>query len=75
VIRLRYEDVVAEPERALASLADALSLSDDPAWSARLPSLPISDRNDRWKARLEAPVLGSITAIQAPMLARYGYAT
>jgi hypothetical protein len=75
VIRLRYEDVVAEPERALASLADALSLPEDPAWSARLPSLPISDRNDRWKARLEAPVLGSITAIQAPTLARYGYAT
>jgi hypothetical protein len=74
VIRLRYEDVVREPVRSLRNLAEELSLEDDATWSASLSSLPISDRNDRWKEHLDGPVLDSITEIQGPVLTRYGYA-
>lgn len=75
VITLRYEDVVRKPSEVFLRLAKALSLPDDAGWIQALSTLPILDRNERWRARLDASIAESITEIQRPALARYGYDT
>jgi hypothetical protein len=73
VTRLRYEDLVAEPSNGFRRVAEFAGLSDDAAWRASLARLPISDKNDGWRSRLEPSVVELITSIQRPGLDRYGY--
>jgi hypothetical protein len=70
---LRYEDVVASPATALESLASFIGLADDPDWRASLASVPIRDRNEGWKARMDPDVVERISAFQRPELQRFGY--
>ena len=74
VIRIRYEDLVGEPSSGFQRVAEFIGLPDDVAWRASLSTLPISDKNDGWRARLEPSVVERITAIQRPGLDRHGYA-
>jgi hypothetical protein len=73
VIRLRYEDLVAEPASGFQRVADLVGLPDDAAWRASLAALPISDMNDGWRSRLEPSVVERITGIQRRDLDRHGY--
>jgi Sulfotransferase family len=73
VIRLRYEDLVAEPSAAFRRVAESVGLPDDAGWRASISTLPISDKNDGWRARLDPSVIERSTAIQRPGLDRYGY--
>jgi hypothetical protein len=73
VIRLRYEDLVADPTAAFERLADFMHLPDESGWRRSLAMLPIQDRNEGWRARLEPSVVARINAIQRPELLRYGY--
>jgi hypothetical protein len=73
VMRLRYEDLVAEPTSHLQAVAGFVGLPDDAAWSRSILTLPITDKNDGWKARLEPSVVDRITAIQRRALERFGY--
>lgn len=74
VIRLRYEDLVLNPRQAFEQVAAFVGLSDDAGWRGSLAELPILDRNEGWRARLEPSVVEKITAAQLPELRRYGYA-
>lgn len=73
VTRLRYEDLVAEPTSCFQRVAEFIGLPDDPTWRRSLATLPVSDKNDGWKARLGSPVVEHITTIQRQDLERLGY--
>lgn len=73
VMRLRYEDLVAEPAIGFQRVAEFVGLPDDAAWRASLTTLPISDKNDGWRVRLEPSVVERITAFQRQALDRDGY--
>ena len=73
VIRIRYEDLVADPTQIFERIASFVGLPDDAGWRGSLATLPIQSQNDGWRARLEAPALETVTAIQRPELERYGY--
>jgi hypothetical protein len=73
VLRLRYEDVVADPMHAFERIAAFVGLPDDPAWEASLAGLPISDQNEGWRARLDPAVVDRITEHQRAELESYGY--
>ena len=74
LIRIRYEDLVGEPSSGFQRVAEFIGLPDDVAWRASLATLPISDKNDGWRARLEPSVVERITAIQRSGLESHGYA-
>jgi hypothetical protein len=73
VTRIRYEDLVAEPSIGFQRVAEFIGLPDDVAWQASIATLPISDKNDGWRTRLEPSVVERITAIQRPGLDSHGY--
>jgi omega-hydroxy-beta-dihydromenaquinone-9 sulfotransferase len=73
VVRLRYEDLVAEPASGFQRVAELVGLPDDATWQASLAGLPISDKNDGWRTRLEQGVAERITEIQWRDLDRHGY--
>ena len=75
VMRLRYEDLVANPTQAFERAAAFVGLPDEDAWRRSLAVLPISDQNEGWRTRLEPSVVEMITAIQRTELQRYGYDT
>jgi hypothetical protein len=73
VSRLRYEDLVERPTEVFPRIAEVLGLPDDQDWVRSIAALPISDKNEGWKTRLEPRVIGQITEIQRPHLLRFGY--
>jgi hypothetical protein len=73
VMRLRYEDLVASSTEAFERVASFVGLPDEAAWRRSLAALPISDKNEGWRARLDPTVVERITAHQLPELQRYGY--
>lgn len=73
VTRLRYEDLVDQPTEVFPRLAEILGLPADEGWTRSIAALPISDKNDGWRARLDPAVIERITEIQRPELVRFGY--
>ncbi len=73
VLRLRYEDLVAEPSGGFETIRSFLGLSADPAWHRTLARIALPDRVDRWREQLDAAVVARITAIQRAELERLGY--
>ncbi|MGH2641650.1 MAG: sulfotransferase family protein [Actinomycetota bacterium] len=73
VMSLRYEDVVADPQTALESLAGFIGLANDRDWRTSVGSVPIRDHNEGWKSRLDPDVVERITTFQRPELRRFGY--
>ena len=89
-VRLRYEDVVAEPAGALATVRQTTGLPETPF--AVPDSLPPNHTvagnpsrfrsgafalraDDEWRARLGPVDRRMVTAVAAPLLLRYGYGT
>ena len=74
VLRLRYEDLVADPVPTLTRIAGFLGVaSDDRRWRSSLATLRFSDRSERWREGLDAPTIERITRIQRADLERHGY--
>jgi len=74
VLRLRYEDLIAEPSIILDRVAEFLDLSPDGGWRRSIGALSFPDRNEAWKTTLDAATVERVTALQKPALERYGYA-
>jgi hypothetical protein len=74
VLRLRYEDLVADPAPTFARIATFLGVgSEDRRWRSSLATLRFSDRSERWREELDAPTIERITRIQRADLERHGY--
>jgi hypothetical protein len=73
VLRLRYEDLIADPSTQLDRLAGFAGLDPSDDWERRVAALSFPDRNEAWKRALPADALATIQAIQAPQLESYGY--
>lgn len=74
VVRLRYEDFLADPVPVLQRVAAAVGLDpDEPRWLAALRRLDFPDRNDAWRTRMPADAVETVERLQGPVLARYGY--
>lgn len=74
VLRLRYEDAVAEPIRTFEAVAAFLGLPPDRRWRSALGRLALQDRVEHWRERLDPAITERITTIQRSELERYGYA-
>jgi hypothetical protein len=74
VLRLRYEDLVADPVPTLVRIAGFLGVAtDDRRWRSSLATLRVSDRSGSWREQLDAPTIERITLIQRANLERHGY--
>lgn len=74
VLRIRYEDLVAEPLAVLRRVGRFLGLVDDNGWERAVASLSFPDRNDAWRRSLGDEIVERIGTIQEEELSRYGYA-
>lgn len=73
VLRLKYEDFVAEPVTIIRQVADFAGLPDDPMWRSEIGRLGFNNQNDRWRERLSTDVAARIQEFQADELRRRGY--
>ena len=73
VLRLSYEDLVADPIERLTAIArfSGLPLSED--WLQALKELRFPNRNEAWRRDLPEAAAATVTRIQAEELRRYGY--
>jgi omega-hydroxy-beta-dihydromenaquinone-9 sulfotransferase len=74
VLRLRYEDLVAEPAATLERVAAFVGLAPDAAWRRGIAELAFPDRTEAWRSVLDPATVARISRIQQEELARYGYA-
>jgi hypothetical protein len=74
VLRLRYEDLIAEPGPRLQEIGAFAGLPANADWDRRVARLSFPDRNEAWRATLDPAALATITQIQAAGLEEYGYA-
>ena len=74
VLRLRYEDLIAEPRPRLREIGAFAGLPANGDWDRRVARLSFPDRNEAWRATLDPAALATITQIQAAGLEEYGYA-
>jgi hypothetical protein len=70
-LRVRYEDLCADPEPVIASLLSFLALEGDPAELAHEVRAPASI--GRWR-REDPAVVTELEQLAGPALARFGYA-
>ena len=73
VLRLTYEELVADPIRQLDAIAAFGGFSNDREWRQRVGSLSFPNRNERWRAKLDAEALATIERVQELALKEYGY--
>lgn len=84
--RVRYEDVVADPERAMRELCDFLGEDYDPAmlstakvstadkpWFMRSHEALSQDRKGSWRGQLSAPDVQLIESVAGPLMEAMGY--
>jgi hypothetical protein len=74
ILRLRYEELVADPVSVLERVATFVGLEPSDRWRAALDRLSFPDRNEAWRERLDAEVVARITSVQREELERLGYA-
>lgn len=73
LLRLSYEELVADPVGTLVRVATFGGLPPAPSWVAELRELDYPNRNERWRSDLDADVVERVEAIQGPTLLRRGY--
>jgi Sulfotransferase family len=74
VLRVSYEDFVADPWRALEMLVSFAGLDRDRRWLRQVEELEFPNRNERWRSGLSPADRAVVDNIQAETLARFGYA-
>lgn len=74
-LRIRYEDLVREPDPSLARIAGFLGLAagDIPAYGHGLPEVNAITAPDQDKWRREVELIEGVAPIIAPTMARLGY--
>lgn len=73
VMRLTYEDLVADPIRQLESIAAFGGFPAHVGWHERVEALSFPNRNERWRTTLDPEVLATIERVQELTLKGYGY--
>jgi hypothetical protein len=73
IMRLRYEDLVADPVTTLHRVSGFIGLPESTRWREVLRTLEFPNRNDGWRERLDAEVAARITSIQREELEAHGY--
>jgi len=73
ILRLRYEDLIAEPAARLREIGAFSGLPVNADWDRRVARLSFPDRNDAWRVSLDPAALATITGIQASGLEEHGY--
>jgi hypothetical protein len=73
VLRIRYEDLVADPLPSLEAIACFAGLGPDPSWRAELPEIAFPNRNERWREALSDEARATIERVQGGLLAALGY--
>lgn len=73
VLRLTYEEFVAEPREVLRRIAAFIGLSEDRSWIAAVDTLRFPNRNAAWSTQLSTEAVATIQSFQGPELARRGY--
>jgi hypothetical protein len=73
VLRLRYEDFVADPPAHLDEIARFTGLGPSESWSRAVKTLEYPNRNEAWRGALDADTIARITAFQRPELEELGY--
>jgi hypothetical protein len=73
VLRLTYEELIADPIRQLERIAGFGGFSADPGWRERIEALSFPNRNDRWRTKLDAEALATIQRVQDVALKEHGY--
>jgi Sulfotransferase family len=74
VLRVSYEDVVADPFVTLDRLVHFAGLDRNQQWSREVGELEFPDRNERWRSGLSTADKALIEGIQSETLTRFGYA-
>ncbi|MBX7160730.1 MAG: sulfotransferase [Acidimicrobiia bacterium] len=73
LLRLSYEELVDDPVDTLVRVATFGGLTPERSWVAELRELDYPNRNERWRADLDAGVVARIEAVQGAALRRHGY--
>jgi Sulfotransferase family len=73
ILRLSYEELIADPIRQLDAIAAFGGFTPDAGWHERVEALSFPDRNDRWRSSLDVEALATIEQIQELTLKEYGY--
>lgn len=73
LVTLRYDQLVADPLAALRGLCDALDLSWDPRFVARVRSIPITSDDTGWRRRLTDEEQGLLERAIGPALRAHGF--
>lgn len=74
VLRVSYEQLVADPLGRLREIAEFSGLGAPPAWVRSLGELRFPNRNEAWRSRLDPAGARVVERVEAPELRRYGYA-
>lgn len=74
VLRLSYEDLVADPFARLDDVARFAGLPPSTAWRRHLGQISFPNRNAAAQRGLDPAALATVEEIQRPTLERYGYA-
>ena len=73
-LRVRYEDLIADPVPTLQRLAEFFGLApDDEAWLQRLEAIPFPNQNQQWRDQLDDRDVAIVEAVQSEHLTRHGY--
>jgi LPS sulfotransferase NodH len=71
-MEIRYEDLLADPEKILVSVLNFLGYAPDPEFFKKIP--PLKDGNTRkWNAQLTRAEIDTIKPVLTPMLVKTGY--
>lgn len=73
VLRIRYEDLVADPVATLASMGSFSGLGADASWEAVAARIPRSELASSWQDGVSSEELSTIEAALGEDLARLGY--
>lgn len=73
VLRLTYEEFIADPQGRVADVAAFAGLRRDRRWEEEVAMLSYPNRNETWRQRLDPDVVARIEAVQAPELEQRGY--
>ena len=74
VLRLTYEEFVAEPVGTIQRVAEFAGLPDDAGWRREIEHIKFRNRNDTWSKGLPPEVVTTIEDVQASELSKRGYA-
>lgn len=71
-LRIRYEDLLAEPASVLGGIADFCGLAADPRWDEAVARVAVRPAGEAWREKL-GPALETVERIQGEQLRAYGY--